>query len=378
MKGKLLILGAGEMQVPIIKKAREMGYDTLVADYNKDAPGIKYASRFFEVSTLDKDAILKIATEEQITGILTTSDAPVRVVSYVGTHMNIPCMTEEVSEVCTNKYLQRTIFQKNGINCPKFTLRGRNDIISDLTNFPYIVKPLDSSASRGVTRVNNSKELEEAINESLTYSKKENVIIESFIEGREFSVETLTQNNKTSIIAITEKLTCGEDQGYFVENTHIIPARISENERELIETEVKKAIKTIGINNCPTHTEIKINKRGAFIIEIACRLGGDYITSDLVPLATGVDMLENLIKLSVGNKIDIQKRQTFVSAVKFITPDNYYNCQNYISEGDVFLVRYHIEPYEDRIIKNSIDRLGYIILQCPEMSQLEIELSKLS
>ena len=113
----------------------------------------------------------------------------------------------------------------------------------------------------------------------MLYSRHHQVLIEDFIVGREFSVETFTQNNETSIVAITEKMVIGEKQGYFVEDTHIEPARISEQEYKLIADTVLNAIKLIGLDNCPSHTEVKLNDTGAYIIEIACRLGGDYITS---------------------------------------------------------------------------------------------------
>lgn len=111
----------------------------------------------------------------------------------------------------------------------------------------------------------------------------------------------------------------GEKQGYFVEDTHIEPARISEREYKLISDTVLNTIKLIGLNNCPSHTEIKLNDTGAYIIEIACRLGGDYITSDLVPLSTGVDMLENLINCSLGIPIDIVHKYKNVQLYSFLT-----------------------------------------------------------
>lgn len=374
MVDNLLILGAGSMQIPIIKKAKDLGYTTIVVDFDENAPGIKFADKFYNTSTLDKEGVLDIAKKENISGLLTTSDAPVRVVSFVGKKLGIPCMSEKVSEICTNKYLQRLLFSNNGINCPDFILCDPQTDISSLKKFPYIVKPIDSSASRGVTKVHNQDELTAAIKEAFSYSREGKIIVESFIEGREFSVETLSQDNKTHIVTITEKLTRGEQEGFFVEDTHIQPARISIEEKNLIEKEVIKAIEAIGINNCPTHTEIKINREGAFIIEIACRLGGDYITSDLVPLSTGIDMLENLIRLSVGKEIDTEKKFIAASAVQFLNPDNYNKCTNYISTHSKYIIRSEIEPFQNKVIKNSTDRLGYIIIQCPDIFKLEKEL----
>lgn len=371
MRKKLLILGAGEMQIPVILKSKSMGLHTIVADMDKDAPGMKYADEAVVISTMDKEGILEFSKTSNIDGLLTTSDAPVNVVAYVGETLGLPSMSSEVANICTNKFLQRKTFAANGVNVPFFQLCSEDTDFTKLRDFPYIVKPVDSSASRGVQRVNNSRELENAIEDALSYSRSGNVIVEGFITGKEFSVETYTQNGQTTIVTITEKLCIGEDKGYFVEDTHIEPARISDEDWKLIEVEVKKAIKAIGINNCPTHTEIKLNDRGAYIIEIACRLGGDYITSDLVPLSTGVDMLENLIKVALGEQIDTNRKYSKCSAVQFLNPQNYERCKLFVESDDRHIRRFEVKEFNGKQIKSSLDRLGYIILQAEKMDEIE-------
>ena len=254
---KLLILGAGQMQVPIIALAKQLGHTTIVADFDPSAPGFKYADVKSTISTIDKDAVLELAKSEHVDGILTTSDYPVRVVAYVGEKLGLPAMTQQVAEACTNKYQQRLLFRDNGINTPFFVQCDANSDLSSLKEFPYIVKPVDSSASRGVERVNTMKQLKEAVNTACGLSRSGNAIVESFIGGKEFSVETLTQKGVTYIIQITEKLTRGEEQGYFVEDTHIEPARISDEEAEAIRTEVLRATKAVGVNNCPTQARLR-------------------------------------------------------------------------------------------------------------------------
>jgi len=368
---KLMILGAGAMQVPVVKKAKSLGYEVIAIDYDPFAPGFEYADKRYVISTLDRDEVLRVAKKENITGILTTSDAPVKTVAYVSEKMGLPGMSQKVSEICTDKHLQRKTFKESGINCPQFFLVGSNTDLGGFDDFPYIVKPTDSSASRGVKKVTDRDALIAAVNDAISFSKKGTVIIESFIEGREFSVETLTQNGVSHIVAITEKETCGETLGYFVEKRHMEPARINTSEKLQIEAEVKKAIAAIGLDNCPTHTEIKINNRGAFIIEIACRLGGDYITSDLVPLSTGVDMLGNLINISIGKPIDVEKKISMYSCVQFLTPDNYQSCVDFINSGRHSMIRHEVQPFTEREVRNSLDRLGYMIFQTETLQELE-------
>lgn len=374
---KLLILGAGQMQVPIIALAKKLGYCTVVADYDPKAPGFKYADVVSTISTIDKEAVLKIAQEEEVDGLLTTSDYPVRVVSYVGEKLGLPSMTQRVAQVCTNKYEQRQLFKESGVNTPFFIQCNLNSDLTGLTAFPYIVKPVDSSASRGVEEVHNASQLKEAIKAACEQSRTGNAIVESFIGGKEFSVETLTQGGITHIIQITEKLTRGEEQGYFVEDTHIEPARISKEEADAIRSEVMKATRAVGVDNCPTHTEIKLWDGKPYIIEMACRLGGDYITSDLVPLSTGISMMENLIRLSVGEKIDTEVKYKKWSCVQFLNEANYYRCKDFIASGNSHIRTSEVGDYKDTVIKSSLDRLGYIILQADTREEIEDILTKI-
>lgn len=155
MNKRLLILGAGEMQVPVIRKANDMGLHTIVADMDANAPGMGYASEPVLVSTMDKEGVLECAKRHSVDGILTTSDAPVNVVSYVGEQLGLPSMSTEVAKICTNKYLQREMFAANGIDVPFFMLCDKDTDLGTLQDYPYIVKPVDSSASRGVKKVTN-------------------------------------------------------------------------------------------------------------------------------------------------------------------------------------------------------------------------------
>lgn len=374
---RILILGAGEMQIPVIQKVNDLGYESIALDYDAQAVGFEYASSHYVVSSTDAKKVLDVARKENADALLTTSDYPVNVVAKVSKILGLPAMSPEVANICTNKYLLRKLFSENFINAPKFYLVSDDVNLDSFKEYPYIVKPVDSSASRGVKKVECETDLKEAIEEAKSYSRTGQVLIEQFIGGKEFSVETLTQNNETTIVNITEKLVIGEEYGYFVEDTHIEPARISQTEWMLIESEVNKALALIKANNCPSHTEVKIWHSKAYIIEMACRLGGDYITSHLVPLSTGIDMLANLVKLSVGEPIDREKTLNKVSCVQFLNPSNYDRCRQFIEKGDRAIVCSEIKPFSDKRVENSLDRLGYIILQADNYKELELILSKI-
>lgn len=374
---KILILGAGEMQIPVIQKVNELGHESIALDYDEKAVGFAYAQKKYVVSSTDAEKVLEVANKEKVDAILTTSDYPVNVVAKVCKILNLPAMSPEVANICTNKYLQRKLFSDNGINAPKFYLISDDKSIENYKDFPYIVKPVDSSASRGVKKVVDIEEMREAIKDAIEYSRSGQVLIEQFIGGKEFSVETLTQNDKTTIVNITEKLVIGEDNGYFVEDTHIEPARISAEDWALIEEQVRKALTCIKANNCPSHTEVKLWNGKAYIIEMACRLGGDYITSDLVPLSTGVDMLANLVNLALGKPIDVEKKVSKISMVQFLNHKNYEKCLEFIDENKERIIRYEVKPKHDKPIKSSLDRMGYIIMQLGDIKECDEVLSRI-
>ncbi|SQB35745.1 ATP-grasp domain-containing protein [Clostridium cochlearium] len=361
----ILILGAGQFQVPVIKKAKELGYKTIVTDYDSKAQGFKFADIALHISTLDKEKTLQVAKIYNIDGILTTSDFPVRTVAYVCKKMNLMGLSTRAAEISTDKFLLRECMKKNSIPCPKYLLvNDKKDIYSEKLKgfeFPLIIKPVDSSASRGVCKVHNLQELKLAYEEAYYYSKSGKVILEEFLDGLEYSVETLTQNGTNNIVAITEKHTSGYP--HFVEDRHIVPAYLNKEQEYKIKDMINKVINAIGIDNSSSHAEIKLTKKGPILIEIGARLGGDYITSDLVPLSTGIDMLENIINISVGKKVKLSNEEIKYSGIQFITYENYEKIKsNEKNIGkDNSIIKFYFDHNKNNQLKSSLDRSGFYI-----------------
>ena len=167
-----------------------------------------------------------------------------------------------------------------------------------------VLKPRDNSGSRGVKLCRNKVELQEAMQEALQYSHLDTVLVEEYIEGQEYSIEGLHYEGKSEVIQFTEKTTT--EFPYNVELAHKQPANLTEDQKNNIRELVSKIANCMHFENCPSHTELKINERGIFIIETSPRLGGDYITSTLVPLSTGINMEDRLLNISLGEKVDTQ------------------------------------------------------------------------
>lgn len=360
---KIMILGAGEMQVPIIKKSKAQGLYTIVADYDSKAPGFKYADVALKISTTNFEEILKAAKDYNINGILTTSDYPVNIVAKVSSELHLHSMSIVVANICTNKFLQRRFFSENNIPSPFYQLISNKEDLDRIEMFPLIIKPVDSSASRGVKKVKDLSDLRTQYTITKEFSKSGHVLVEEFIEGKEYSVETLSQYGKHHIVAITDKRLIRGNDTCFVEDTHILPASLSDKDEVLIRSVVLDLLKKLDVNNCPCHVELKLNDRGAFIIEIACRLGGDFISSNLIPLALGIDMLDNLIRISLGLKISLNTKYKSVAAIQFINDTNYSNYTDFVKNNLSHISESFIKDFHDRKIKNSLDRMGFIILK---------------
>lgn len=362
---KLFILGGGEMQVPIIKRAKDLGIFCIVSDFNPDAPGFAYADVSLNISTLDFDKTLELAKLHSVDGILTTSDYPVRTVASVCEVLKLKGLSVYSAEICTNKFMQRKAMMASAeYYVPKHFLFSSVDEINISINnlaFPLIVKPIDSSASRGVSMVESTSELLKTFEVAMEYSLNKKVIVEEFVDGNEYSIESLTQNGTTHIIAITQKEVIGSENGFFVESKHVVPANITSKEEEELHKFVKDVIRILKIDNSATHTEVKLSSKGPVLIEIGARLGGDYITSDLVPLAIGVDMLENVIRIALNERINLTCDKSLFAGVRFVNSDNYNSVKGVIAQESEFIIRYELKEYKKILMTNSLDRLGYII-----------------
>lgn len=323
MNKKLMILGASILQLPAIEKAKEMGLDVVVVDMNPDAVGFNVPGIEKEIiSTIDIQAVISAAKSHKIDGIMTlATDMPMRTVAAVAKEMNLIGIDEETALKATNKAEMRKALQVSNVPIPKFYVVSNKEEYKEVVkqfNVPFIVKPADSSGSRGIFEVkdiHNEDLIIEAYEYCHPYSRVGDVVVEEYMEGPEVSVETLTVNGECHVIQITDKLTTGAP--HYVEMGHSQPTMLSKEISEQISKVAKAANKAIGIKNGPSHTEIIVTKEGPKIVELGARLGGDNITTHLVPLSTGVNMVECCIKIALGEIPDIKKKWNKGSAIRY-------------------------------------------------------------
>lgn len=326
MKQKtLMILGASILQLPAIQTAVDMGIRVIALDMNPDAIGFSVGGVTKEViSTTDIPAATKAAVKYDIDGVMTlATDMPMRTVAAIAEKMNLTGISVQTAINATDKSIMRECLLSSGVPIPEFFKATNVDEFDRaVSNFkkPFIVKPCDSSGSRGICLINDISDksaANNAFNRALSFSKSGTVMVEEYMHGPEVSVESITIDGQTHIIQVTDKITTGAP--YFVELGHTQPSRLDNSIINNIKAVAKAAIEAVGIENGPSHTEIIVTDDGAKIVELGARLGGDCITTHLVPLSTGVDMVKACIKISLGEKPDITPVFSKGSAIRYFS-----------------------------------------------------------
>ena len=208
MNNKLVILGTNEYQNPLIIRAKELGYETHVFGWPTGAIGEITADIYHPVNILDYDLLWQEVQKINPCGVASiASELAMHPMNYLLRKMGIPCNSLETEKIATNKYLMRCALQNAGIEGPKFTLVEDEFDKEKLKSFryPLIIKPVDLSSSRGVMKINSPDELDEAILYAMSWSKIKQAIIEEFIDGPEYSGESIAYRGQYKLLAITEK-----------------------------------------------------------------------------------------------------------------------------------------------------------------------------
>lgn len=378
---KLMILGASILQLPAIEKAIEMGLEVIVADINPNAIGFKAPGIIKEeISTIDTPAIVKVAKKYKIDGIMTlATDMPVRSVAAVVKELGLIGIDVDTALKATNKAEMRAALQACGVPIPKFFKVSNEEEYEEAVkqfSVPFIVKPADSSGSRGIFEVvdiTNQKVIKEAYDYCKPFSRVGDIVVEEYMSGPEVSVETLSIDGVCHVIQITDKMTTGAP--HYVEMGHSQPTRHRKKVVERIAEVTKAANKAIGITNGPSHTEIIVTSEGPKIVELGARLGGDNIATHLVPLSTGVNMVECCIRIALGEKPNIEPKWCKGSAIRYLKTEvgtvkeigGVEKVESIPGVKQVSIVHGIGEKVGE--IKSSGDRAGFVITQADTVQQ---------
>ena len=326
MKNKWLIsICAGWQQKRSILNAKSLGFKVIAFDANVNSPCSSLVDLFFPINILNHKTIIKKIEELEIiptVAVSFISDVGMRPAGIINDHFKTGGMSEELAIKLTNKKLQREAWDALGVFNPKWvsvkslSFLEVENLARKFTNHKVVTKPIDSSGSRGIFKINklsiNDKHL---LEEALEFSIEGEIIIEEYIEGREFSIESFWNNGHCEILAISER-TIVHDKSAFTIISAILPYEIE----MIISDAVIKANQALGVQFGLTHTELILNKKNKpFLIETAGRGGGFYVFDELVKKVTGIDYskiyIQQLMKNGTSKNLINQKN---LVAIKYL------------------------------------------------------------
>ncbi len=367
-----------------LRKAKERGLNVILLasnqyDYTKiRQEELKYVDTFIEADYKDMESTLRKSIEFNdhsvpIDGVLTFFEYAVPITSCVAAKLNLAGIPVENAENSRNKYLMRTAFEKHGVPIPSYksiqTLYEAMAFAS-VIGYPNVIKPVNMAASRYVFKNYNSNDLEKHFalidggNPPYGEAKQRTILLEEYMDGQEFSVESVISRGKIHHFAITQKTTTGVNT--FVEIGHVVPASLTVEIESEIYKVASQGISALGLNSCVTHSEIKLTSKGPKIVEIAGRLGGDRIP-ELVKLASGIDLWDMALSAALNEELTTAPKRNQSAAIAFLTAepgkiehiegietakknDNIHDVTIKVRKGDI------VSP-----LSNSFDRIGEVI-----------------
>ncbi len=375
----ILIFGLSFLQKSLILQCRELGIKTIGIDISENPLCAEDVDAFEQVSGDNYERTIEVAKKYNVNGVIcAATDKPLVMMARVAKALNLPFYSVDTAIWSTDKLLMKERFQQGGVPCAKgVVISSFEDFKREKWKLPLIVKPRDSSGSRGVIYCKDEAAVSDAIQEALMYSKKGNVLVEELIDGPEYSIESLHYKGKTHVLQFTQKQTTSFP--YNVELGHIQPADLTDKQKEEIGEIINKIAAIFKFDNCASHTELKICNGKIVVIETSPRLGGDFITSKLVPLSTGINMEKLLIKIAVGEEVG---EDDFVPGIKRCSAIRFFN----LTEGEIIFIgdlgkikkvagfkEYNFDLKKgDSInkITSSLNRYGWCILDASDRHEL--------
>lgn len=365
---KIMILGAGIYQVPLIKKAKEMGLYVIVVSIKGNYPGFDLADKCYYENTRDYEEILKIAQNENIDGICTTgTDVAVKTIGYVCEKMNLCGLDIASANKATDKVLMKEAFKQGDVRTSDFI---KAKFAQEAVDFlraakkPIMLKPVDSSGSRGVTKVQTAQEIIDKFDEILGYSGKDYLIAEEFVEGNEIGIDLFVYHHEIVLSAVHGKLTFHNGHAD-VPLGHYFPFEASDKLTKDIRNEIEKVVKTMGFNNCAVNMDVLIRDDKAYIIEASGRAGATCIP-ELISKYYGFNYYEKMIQTALGQDVDFDCTKLAPCAAKLLisTKSGIIKKQEYTEkEGSTAEVSFDYQVGDFvNAFKVGPDRVGQIIV----------------
>lgn len=380
---KILMLGGAHSQIPVIKAAREMGHYVITCDYLEDNPGHKYAHEYYNVSTTDKEAVLSLASSLKIDGIVCyASDPAAPTAAYVAEKLGLPSNPYQSVEILSNKDRFREFLKENNFNVPR--AKGYNTYDEAKAEFysfkmPVMVKPVDSSGSKGVSKIDSIDLLQEKVENALSFSRVKRFIIEEYIESEGYHIggDGFSVNGKLVFRCFANEYFPVSEVNPFVPISASWPSVLPEHIQDNIHLEIQRVLDLLNMQTSALNFDIRIDgKKDIYFIEIGARNGGD-LYPQVITYATGIDMVEYTIKAALGESCSdlTMLEPKGYWAVYLLNSQNsgifkgvdiHENIQRNIVECELL-----VEPGETiSALTGAHDKVGIMILQFSSMVEM--------
>ena len=304
---KLMLLGGSRYALPVIEAAHNLGVYVITCDYLPDNIAHKYSNQYCDVSIINKEAVLKVAQELQIDGIMSFAcDPGVVTAAYVAEKMGLPFQCSyQSARILQDKGLFRKFLTENGFNCPKAKRYSNpkepfNDI--GYFNWPVIVKPVDSAGSKGVTKVDNIVSLSKAIEIAINNSHNGMFIIEDFItfDGYHSSADPFVVDGNLKFVTYSDQLFDKDADNPYTPAFLIWPSSMEQKHQDFLTSETQRLIDLLKLDTGIYNIETCVGTDGKpYIMEVSPRGGGCKI-AEIQELAFDNKFIENEVRKSVG------------------------------------------------------------------------------
>lgn len=317
---KLMILGGGIYQVPLIQKAKEMNIHTIAASYPGPYPGLALADQTVLSDTRDYQTLCQAAREYSIDGICTTgTDVSVHSLGYICQELGLCGVPLSAARLVTNKAAMKEAFLSGGVSTGAFfkvhTMEEALQAFEALGT-PAMIKAVDSSGSRGITKVEKPGELASAFSAALSVTKKDYVLVEEFIEGNEIGVDGFVADGKLVMLLPHDKFTLTRN-GTTLPAGHRFPFACSYDTRLEIQRQMELVVSATGMDNCAINADVIINEQGVFILEAGGRAGATCIP-ELISIYAGFDYYKEMIHHALGEPFDFSLKSATPCMAKLL------------------------------------------------------------
>lgn len=319
---KALVLAGGFPQIALIRELKSRGIETLLADWYAEPVAKPYADKFYQASTLDVDAIRKIAEDEKVDFLITAcTDQALLTVALVSEQLSLPCYIDYKTALnVTNKSYMKKVFTEAGIPTAQHVILAELDTekISHL-QYPLIVKPVDCNSSKGVKKVLDRDELEQAFDEAVHLSRTKTAIIEEFVEGQEITVDVYVENGTAHLLSIANSDKIADSDKFVIWRTRYPADETSEHIKTLVTRTAQQIADSFGLTDSPMLIQMITDGKRVSVLEFSARTGGG-VKYMLIKKVSGFDVIAAVVDLTLGNK-------PHVDTVK---PENKYISNEFI------------------------------------------------